>query len=62
MNELIKEYKFIAAEAKLHLEAHLMSIVEIRVEKENMELAKKIIAEAVGDQLIKRINFFPKYL
>ena len=60
MIELIEEYKAMAAEAKEHLELYPMSICEIRIEIENIELSRKIITEAVGDQLIKRIHFFPK--
>lgn len=54
------EFLLMAAEAKQHLEQHKMSIVEVRVEKENMDLAKSTIRESIGEQLFKRINFFPR--
>lgn len=54
------EFLLMALEAKEHLEKHMAAICEIRVEKEHMEDAKAIISEAVGQQLFKRINFFPK--
>jgi hypothetical protein len=60
LNYLTEELTFMGKEAKDHLTAYPASIVEIRVEKENMDLAKEIIADVVGDQLFKRVNFFEK--
>ena len=55
------EFEIMAADAKAHLEKHPMSICEMRIEKELIEEAKVIIKEIAGEDLFKRINFFPKY-
>lgn len=54
------EFLTMANVAKEHLEKHVMAIVEVRVEKENMELAKLIISQSIGEQLFKRVHFFPR--
>lgn len=55
------EFEMMAKEAQAHLLKYPASICEMRIEEENIESAKKIVAAIVGSDLIKRINFFPKY-
>jgi hypothetical protein len=55
-----QEFEIMGIDAKAHLEKYPLSICEIRVEEDLMDDAKEIIANVVGEELFKRINFFPK--
>ena len=56
------DFETMGAEAKAHLEKYPYAIIEIRVEASYMKEAKETIAEVVGVELFKQINFFPKYI
>jgi hypothetical protein len=55
------QYKMDAVLSKEHLERYQGSITEVYVEKENMDKCKKVFLDVVGEELMKRINFLPKY-
>ena len=56
---LVEEFINTATEAKKHLEAFPYSIVEIRVDKEEMQILKEIVLDFCGEELTKRINLLP---
>jgi hypothetical protein len=57
----MNEWKVNAVLSKEHLERYPRSICEIYIEKENMDKCKKVVLDVVGEELMKRINFLPKY-
>lgn len=48
-----------AVNCKLHLEKYPAAIVEVYADEYEMEANKEVFLEVLGEQLYKRVNFFP---